>query len=145
MRIEPITETLYRAYLTPVAFPWTTITCTLDYDINYNKGKSLSVNCREDAITQIFEGPKVVVDALSSVKLNAAGCGNFYINEPLKSFSVGVTVKVAIPVPDFYPDFMLKSMESTGKILSDRINFTEVTLAEAFLWMLSIIANSLIM
>ena len=112
--IEIITESLHRAYLTPVKFPWTTITCTIDYDIKYNKGKSLTVDCREEAITQIFEGPKVLVDGLSSVKLLAAGCGNFFIDETQKSFCVGVNIRVAIPIPDYYPDFLTKNMESIG-------------------------------
>lgn len=114
--IQVLSDTSHRALLKPVVFPWTTITCTIDYDLNYIKGKSLTVDCREDAITQIFEGPKLLVDALSSVKLSAAGTGNFYINEPMQSFSVGVTVRVAIPIPDYYPDFLLRTMESTGEL-----------------------------
>lgn len=114
--IEIVTDSLHRAYLTPVKFPWTTITCTIDYDIKHIKGKSLTVDCREDAITQIFEGPKVLVDSLSSVKLLAAGSGNFFIDEAQKSFSVGVNIRVAIPIPDFYPDFLTQNMESIGEL-----------------------------
>lgn len=55
---------------------------------------------------------------MSSLKLLVAGSAKFYINEPLESFSVGVSALVSFPVPDYYPDILLKSMESAGKWLS---------------------------
>lgn len=110
-----LSDSCHRGFLKPIKFPLTTIKCSIDYDLNFIKGKSLAVDCREDAVSQTFEGSDALVNAMSSLKLLVAGSAKFYINEPLESFSVGVSALVSFPVPDYYPDILLKSMESAGK------------------------------
>ena len=82
----------------------------------------MAVTCREDAVTQIFEGSKAFVDAMSSLKLLVAGSADFYIDEPSSSFCVGVAACVSFPVPDYYPDVILKSMQAAG----ERVYFSSI-------------------
>lgn len=53
---------------------------------------------------------------MSKLKVIVAGSADFYINEPADVFSVGVSTRVSFPVPDYFPDAILKSMEKAGII-----------------------------
>lgn len=105
----------HRGLLKPIQFPWTTIKCSIDYDTEFHRGERLTVNCHEDAVSQAFEGSDLFVNAMSKLKVIVAGSADFYIDEPSDMFSVGVSTRVSFPVPDYFPDALLKSMQKAGK------------------------------
>lgn len=107
----------YRGLLKPIQFPWTTIKCSIDYDTEFQRGERLTVNCHEDAVSQAFEGSDLFVNAMSKLKVIVAGSAEFYIDEFSDKFSVGVSTRVSFPVPDYFPDALLKSMQKAGKTL----------------------------
>lgn len=59
---------MYKGYLRPLEFPWTKIYSTIEYDVNFLPGEKIAIDCQQEKIKQKFEGPKILIDAISSLK-----------------------------------------------------------------------------
>jgi hypothetical protein len=113
--VEQVSDKSYKSYIRPIKFPWAKIISTIEYDVELIKGERLNIICGEDAIKQRFEGPKLITDAIKSLKMSISGSGTFYIDTSEKSFYSSLSLQISFPMPNMYPDFLLKVMEKTGK------------------------------
>jgi hypothetical protein len=114
-RIEKIGDPngcLYRGHLKPIEFPWTRITSSIDYEVDFVEGQYLSIRCNEKGFHHEFEGPMAGV--LSSLDLSITGSGNFSIADSSNSFMADAQVSISFPVPDFLPNVVVNAIEDTG-------------------------------
>jgi hypothetical protein len=110
--IHGVSGSSYRARLQPIEFPWTKITSTIDYDVDFAKGRFLSVDCHEGGYRHEFEGPMAGI--LSGLELSVTGHGNFTLMEDNNTIVAEADIQVAFPVPSIIPDPVIRAIERTG-------------------------------
>lgn len=137
-RVEMVDNEIYRGYLAPLEFPGIKMTNSIDFIVNYVKGKSLTVTCTgNDALKQEYDGPPRLIKLISNLTPEVRSTNILEYDDT--NITNKATLEIKFPIPQLFPIpssiLELKGSEAIQKgVDRDLDGLVEGVLAAASEW-----------
>lgn len=101
-RVEMVDNDIYRGYLAPLEFPGIKMTNSIDFKVNYTKGKRLTVSCTgNDALKQEYEGPARLIKLISNLIPEVRSTNVLEYDDT--TIRNSATLEIEFPIPQLFP------------------------------------------